>query len=295
MEEFREAALNFNIKFLELNKEYVRPKFIDEDAPTLAVYTQFTPIQWRNYPDLAVVLCPCTNYDHLKPIPNGIDVIYLDDPKFLYNRVFSAAEHVVQQLLSLVKMNRLQLTGSNIGIIGMGRIGQQVTKMLLGFNPDIRYYDVKEEVKFFDEDLGQMVERVDLDTLFKKSNTVIISATANDKSIVTKEHMDLINGGVILINVSRGINLDADVLLYGVNKDKIIAASLDVVDSYTDKQLAELKAAEHERDIYLTSHLAGKALPARYITDMYVFKKLVGWAEARNLIKGVPNHEAFKH
>ena len=202
----------------------------------------------------------------------------------------------MSQLLSLNKASGGQLKKSKVGIIGMGRLGQQISIMLLGFRPDIFYYDIKEKIDFLEPSLEPILDRVDsIGKLFEICDNVLILATQQEDGspIVTKEHIDCIDDdrGVLLINVSRGSNLCPDALMYGLNNEKLVGASLDVTDSYSDGVLERFKKY---RQLWLSGHIAGKSVASRMATDDYVFKKLAIWAVKKGFVRDVTARELME-
>ena len=69
---------------------------------------------------------------------------------------------------------------------------------------------------------------VSLDELFAKSDFISLHAPKADGPIVTAENIEKMKDGVIIINTSRGANIDDDALLAALDSGKVRAAGLDV-------------------------------------------------------------------
>lgn len=123
------------------------PNMMDDERFTKSqvevIYTHFTKVNYAMYPNLKVVLCPCTGIKHLNPESQpDIKFINLYNKEWLFNNALSTAEWTLAAMFKLLRRNRDELNGKTIGFIGFGRVAQQVTKMLSGFNVNIKYYDI---------------------------------------------------------------------------------------------------------------------------------------------------------
>lgn len=120
------------------------------------------------------------------------------------------------------------LSGSTVGIYGMGRIGISVAKKLLAFNVSHVLYSGRGRKQEGDE-IGARF--VDLDTLCKESDFVIVTCalTPETKGIFTAEKFALMKPSAIFINTSRGTVVDQDALVDALKNKVIAAAGLDVM------------------------------------------------------------------
>lgn len=126
------------------------------------------------------------------------------------------------------------ISGSTIGIVGLGRIGSTYARMLKhGFNCNILYTGprAKRDVA---ESLGGgpgSVEYVDMETLLRRSDVVSLHQPLTEAtrcSIGAKE-LKLMKPNAVLINTGRGELVDQDALVEALQNQVIAAAGLDVV------------------------------------------------------------------
>jgi D-3-phosphoglycerate dehydrogenase len=156
----------------------------------------------------------------------------------------SVAEHTVALILAcaknLIQIHQstvkgqwrigalgIELRNKNLGIIGFGRIGQEVAKIMKGFEMNLFVYDpfVKEkDIKKFGG------KKVDLDTLLKGSDVVSIHAPLMKETygLINEEKLNLMKNTAILVNTARGELVDEDALYKALNDGKIRCAGLDV-------------------------------------------------------------------
>ena len=119
------------------------------------------------------------------------------------------------------------LSNSTIGIVGTGKIGSTVIRLLAGFGCKILAYD-----PYQNEDVKKYAEYVDLDTLLSSSNIISIHApaTKENEHFINKETIAKMKKGVVLINAARGSLIDVDALIEGLDSGKIGSAALDVIE-----------------------------------------------------------------
>ena len=119
-----------------------------------------------------------------------------------------------------------EIAGKTVGIVGFGRIGQELGKMCkaLGMTVLVTGRTVKPELE---EKYG--VKYVSMDELLAKSDFVSLHTPAlGDKPFVDAACIAKMKDGAILINISRGKNVDEAALLDALNSGKLRGAGLDV-------------------------------------------------------------------
>lgn len=125
------------------------------------------------------------------------------------------------------------VTGSTVGVIGLGRIGTTYARMLKnGFNCKILYTGPREKVYNAKSLMGEpgSVEFVDIETLLRKSDIVSLHQPLTEAtcgSIGTKG-LKLMKPSAVLINTGRGELVDQDALVQALKTKEIAAAGLDV-------------------------------------------------------------------
>jgi glyoxylate reductase/D-3-phosphoglycerate dehydrogenase len=161
----------------------------------------------------------------------------------------SVAEHAIMLMLAmyrrlpdLVQMTRsgrwrammgeqryYELAGKTVGVVGMGKIGQEVAKRLQGWQVNLIYYDVFRRSPAEEAALG--LTFVDLDELFRRADVVTLHApaTAESRKLVNAERLALMKPTAILVNAARGDLVDEAALLAALNDGRILGAALDTL------------------------------------------------------------------
>ena len=118
-----------------------------------------------------------------------------------------------------------ELEGKTMGVIGYGRIGRMVGEkgQALGMN----VLSVVHRNKPEGAECSTM-HFVSMDDLLAKSDIIVLCAPGGDKPLVDAGSIAKMKDGVVIINVSRGSNVDEAALLEALNGGKVRAAGLDV-------------------------------------------------------------------
>ena len=115
------------------------------------------------------------------------------------------------------------------GIIGSGKIGKALIKILLGFGMEVVAYD-----PFPDDDFAakEGFQYIELDTLFMESDVISLNCplTKETKFLINKNTISKMKNGVMLINTGRGKLIKTYDLIQGLKTGKIGAAGLDVYE-----------------------------------------------------------------
>ena len=120
-----------------------------------------------------------------------------------------------------------QLTGSRLGILGMGRIGQKIAKIAKSLGMIIHYHN-RSKLSADKED--DAIYHDNLKSLFSVSDVLSICcpATKETENMINKETVEYFPKGAVITNVARGDIVDDEALIDALNRRKIYAVGLDV-------------------------------------------------------------------
>ena len=173
----------------------------------------------------------------------------------------SVAQHAIALIFSLLRnivdnhndiasgiwTKRICQTIENktIGIIGLGKIGNEIYKKISVFDVNFIFNDIKKIKK----------TNSSLKTLLKKSDIVIISCDLNktSKYLLKYKELSLMKKNAILINISRGAIVNNIDLIKILKLKKIAAAGLDV---FENEPLKKNNKFLRLKNCVLTSHNA---------------------------------------
>ena len=120
-----------------------------------------------------------------------------------------------------------QLTGTRLGVLGMGRIGQKIAKIAKSLGMIVHYHN---RSKLSNEKEDGAIYHDDLKSLFSVSDVLSICcpATKETENMINKETVEYFPKGAVITNVARGDIVDDEALIDALNRRKIYAVGLDV-------------------------------------------------------------------
>lgn len=121
-------------------------------------------------------------------------------------------------------MEGIELYGKTLGLIGCGRIGQEVAKRAIAFGMKAVAYDVMEIRTSLD------IRQVSLDELLAQSDIITLHVPKQPGPVLGEAEFAKMKNGVIVVNVARGGVVDEKALLGALNSGKVRAAALDVFE-----------------------------------------------------------------
>ncbi len=147
----------------------------------------------------------------------------------LNRKIIKANQRVRDLNFSLNGLTGFDMNGKTVGIIGLGKIGNIVAKILHGFGCNLVAFDIKPNAELT-EKYG--LQFVDMDTLCAESDIITLHAPLNDKTryIINRERIEKMKKGVMLINTSRGALVDTKELIGALKSGHIGYLGLDVYE-----------------------------------------------------------------
>ncbi|KAM7406937.1 hypothetical protein PAMA_002914 [Pampus argenteus] len=121
------------------------------------------------------------------------------------------------------------ITGSTLGIIGMGEIGYRIAQRSKGFDMKIIYHNRKR--RSVEDELAVGATYCEsLDYLLRKSDFVMVAASLSPETtgLISHRQLSQMKPTAILINISRGLLVDQDALVKALQSGTIRAAAMDV-------------------------------------------------------------------
>lgn len=224
--------------------------FINSDC-SAKVLEKFTSLQ--------LITTRSTGYDHIDLKycnEHGIQVANV--PSYGSNTV---AEHAMALVLSLTRrivesvdrvrrndftpdgLTGVDLMGKVMGVVGTGKIGQNLAKYASAFGMKVLAYDVKPNPELA-EKFG--FTYVDLDLLLAKSDVVSLHVPflPSTKHIINKGNIMKMKKGSYLVNTARGGLIETDALFDALRTGHIAGAGIDVFEE--EKFLTEEAELLHQ-------------------------------------------------
>lgn len=149
---------------------------------------------------------------------------------------------------SLAGLEGKEIGSLTVGVIGTGRIGRTVIRILKGFGCRILAYDV-----YPNEEVKKDAEYVSLDELYAQSDMITLHIPLFDETfhMIDDESIAKMKDGVVIVNCARGELADPAALIRGIESGKIGELGLDTMESE-----AGIVHVNHKTDIISNPQMA---------------------------------------
>ena len=193
----------------------------------------------------------------------------------------------------------IDLYQKTAGIIGTGKIGQILIKMLKGFDMNVIAYDPFPNQKIADE-LG--FKYVSLDELYAEADVISLNCplTKETKYMINRRSMLKMKDGVMIVNTGRGALIDSVDLVEALKDKKVGAAALDVYEEEEEYFFEDKSSQVIEDDILgrllsfhnvlMTSHQAYFTKEAVEAITVTTLNNIKAFVEEKELLNEVPQN-----
>ncbi len=175
-----------------------------------------------------------------------------------------------------------EVRGKNIGIVGYGHIGSQVSILAESYGMNVFYYDIEKKLS-----IGNAKACNSLNELLQKSDIVTLHVpdTQLTRNMITKKELSLLKKGSFLINASRGSVVDIEALADALESNQIAGAAIDVFPkepgSTKEPFVSQLQKYPN---VLLTPHIGGSTVEAQSSIALEVSEKLVKYSDVGSTI-----------
>ncbi|MBS0847924.1 2-hydroxyacid dehydrogenase [Citrobacter sp. JGM124] len=173
-----------------------------------------------------------------------------------------------------------KVSGSRLGIIGMGRIGKAIAQRCEGFSMKISYSD-RIEIPGVDypwvEDICALAAQSDF-------LMVCTPGTSENKALIDGPVLKALGSDGVLINISRGSVVNEAALVEALTQGVIAGAGLDVFCDEPNVPVALL----HHNNVVVTPHMASATWSTRTAMSQLVLDNVASWAENKTLVTPIP-------
>lgn len=168
-----------------------------------------------------------------------------------------------------------EIAGRTVGIIGLGRIGLRVARLMLAFGARVIAYDPKPSKEA--QQLG--VQYVPLGELLAQSDIVTLHAPACERTrrMLGAAEFAAMKPHALLINCARGALVDAQALSDALHSGTIAGAAIDVYDR--EPPLDDREPLLHAPNVLLTPHVAFASEESMLRRARIVFDNLYAWLD----------------
>lgn len=172
----------------------------------------------------------------------------------------------------------IEVKGKTIGIIGFGRIGQEVARMAYGLGMTIVAADLEPkkvdlEVPFADgQKLTTTIEVMSIPDVLKQSDFISIHISGAGKALFGKNELEMLKDNAGIINTSRGGVVDEEALMEALDSGKVKYAGLDVFENEPTPKMKLLMNPY----VSLTPHIGAATLEAQDRIGEELAEQIIG-------------------
>lgn len=270
---FKERGIEVDVK-TGMSPDELASCIGDYDGLAIRSSTKVTPAILDAAKNLKVIGRAGIGVDNIdQPAATQNGVIVMNTP---FGNSTTTAEHTIAMMMAMArtipqahastvagkweksKFIGVELTGKTLGVIGCGNIGAIVIDRARGLKMKVIGFDpflTEDRAK----DLG--IEKVDLDTLYKRADFITLHVPKNDKTanMINADAFAKMKDGVRIMNVARGGLINEADLLDALNTGKVAGAALDV---YAEEPATANPLFGHER-VICTPHLGASTTEAQ--------------------------------
>ena len=159
----------------------------------------------------------------------------------------------------------VELKGKTLGIVGFGRIGQEVAKIGLGLGMNVIYYDLNNkksliEIIFFDGSSKNFeLTSVRFDELLQTSDFISLHVPAQKSHVIGEKEFSLMKKGAGIINAARGGVIDEEALIKNIENKNLSFAALDTFENEPTPSIKVLM----NQSISMTPHIGAATKEAQ--------------------------------
>ena len=297
------------------NIEYLKSALSPTELKTALRDVRFIGIRSRTHltediinsaPKLAGIGCFCigTNQVDLdaatvKGIPvfnapfsntRSVAELVLAEAILLLRRVPEANAQAHQGKWNKIATGSHEARGKNLGIIGYGHIGSQLSILAESLGMNVYFYDIETKLP-----LGNAKQIATMNELLAMSDIVSMHVPENPTTIrmISKNEINQMKSGAILINASRGKVIDLDALTDALKANKISGAAIDVFPTEPASNNDPFESPLCEFDnVIITPHIGGSTSEAQENIGIEVATKLAKYSDTGATLSAVNFPEA---
>jgi len=177
----------------------------------------------------------------------------------LLNNLTIANEEVKSKIWKREENRGIELAGKTVGIIGFGNNGKAFGNLLAAFGCTILYYDIKNDNFESKHISSTTIEEIQNQADIISFHTPLTSIT---KNYFSKTFIEGFKKPFWLLNASRGEIASFENIIWGIQKNKILGAALDVLENekfsnYTEVQIKQFEYLSSLPNVIFSPHVAG--------------------------------------
>jgi len=177
-----------------------------------------------------------------------------------------------------------EVRGKNLGIVGYGNIGKQLSVLAEAIGMRVYYYDVEDSLA-----LGNAKKCNSLEDLLNISDVVTLHIDDNpaNKNFIGEREINQMKKGAMLVNLSRGFVVDIDALAEALKSRQLAGAAVDVYPEEPRSNGDFNTKLQGLPNVILTPHVGGSTEEAQRDIADFVPNKIMDYINSGNTVDAV--------
>ncbi len=202
----------------------------------------------------------------------------------LFRNIFPRSMELHNGEWNKTAVNSREIRGKNLGIVGYGNIGKQLSVLAEAIGMRVYYYDIEDRLA-----MGNAVKCETLEDLLNVSDVVSLHLDDNKANInfIGDREINQMRDGAILLNLSRGFVVEIPALVKALKNGKIRGAAIDVFPLEPKSNGPFVSELQGIPNVILTPHIGGSTEEAQRDIADFVPNKIMYYVNSGNTVDAV--------
>ena len=202
----------------------------------------------------------------------------------LFRNVFPRSTEIHNGVWNKTAVNSKEIRGKNLGIVGYGNIGKQLSVLAEAIGMRVYYYDIEDRLA-----MGNAVKCETLEDLLNVSDAVSLHLDDNKANInfIGEREINQMREGAMLLNLSRGFVVDIPALVKALKSGKLRGAAIDVFPDEPKSNGPFVSELQGIPNVILTPHIGGSTEEAQRDIADFVPNKIMYYVNSGNTVDAV--------
>lgn len=202
----------------------------------------------------------------------------------LFRNVFPRSTEIHNGEWNKTAVNSKEIRGKNLGIVGYGNIGKQLSVLAEAIGMRVYYYDIEDRLA-----MGNAVKCETLEDLLNVSDAVSLHLDDNKANVnfIGEREINQMREGAMLLNLSRGFVVDIPALVNALKSGKLRGAAIDVFPDEPKSNGPFVSELQGIPNVILTPHIGGSTEEAQRNIADFVPNKIMYYVNSGNTVDAV--------
>ena len=173
--------------------------------------------------------------------------------------------------------NSYEIRGKNLGIVGYGHIGTQVSILAEALGMKVFYHDIEKKLN-----IGNATPCSSLDELLDIADIVTLHVPSTDltRNMINDSTIARMKKGSFLVNASRGDVVDYSAVAKALDEGRLLGIAADVFPEEPASEKEQFHSVlQQKENVILTPHIGGSTTEAQANIGLEVSEKLVTYSD----------------